>query len=147
MKDSYTYNIRRRHLPSAYSFPFGRKSKERIISEKYTLSYPPAGSVVGRARVGVSGRERERGSGMGGEREGRSEAKRGAACRGDFLKKIAGETFVNVRFRLTYSRAVHRPREIIPFRSDRFDPRIVSARRKRRADVDVEKVFRLHRKR
>jgi len=37
-----------------------RKSKERIISEKYTLSYPPAGSVLDCARVGVNERKRER---------------------------------------------------------------------------------------
>jgi len=48
-----------------------RKSKERIISEKYTLSYPPAGSVLGCARVGVNERERERER----EREGEEERK------------------------------------------------------------------------
>lgn len=53
------------HKPASEAsilFPYGRKSKERIISEKYTLSWPAAGFVVA-PRVGVGGREggRERG--------------------------------------------------------------------------------------
>lgn len=49
------------HKPASEAsilFPYGRKSKERIISEKYTLSWPAAGFVVA-PRVGVGGREGE----------------------------------------------------------------------------------------
>lgn len=63
-----------RHHRSRILFPYGRKSKERIISEKYTLSQPPAGLSLRCAWV-YARDEENGGGGVRGETRQRARAR------------------------------------------------------------------------